>query len=219
MVPSPKPQPARLAAVPERAGNRVVAAQRPVATPVLAPAPSDAELVRRACDGDRWAEEAIYRRYVQYVASVAARALRSPQDTRDVVQETFVAAFEQLPSLRDGAALRVWLARIAVSLARRRDRFRSWLGWFRSNPVDEQDCPELTDPRVGPEVAAELALLDIALRSVPCEARIAWVLHRVQGETIEDVAQALGCSLATAKRRLARAEQAVARHLATKEGS
>jgi RNA polymerase sigma-70 factor, ECF subfamily len=184
-------------------------------TSILDPAPSDAELVRRACEGDRWAEEAIYRRYVQYVASVAARALHAPQDTRDVVQETFVAAFEQLGALREGAALRVWLARIALNQVRRRSRWRRWLGWLGTK--EQEAALEIADERAGPELQVEIGLLDEALDSVPCDARVAWVLHRVQGETVEAVAEALGCSLATAKRRVGQAEQVVARHFASKE--
>src|SRR5262249_5036468 len=69
----------------------------------------DRELVHRAQQGDRWAEEAIYRRYVQFVGSIALRLLRARSDAEDVVQDTFAIALEQLGSLRDGEALRPWL--------------------------------------------------------------------------------------------------------------
>ncbi|MBI5532959.1 MAG: RNA polymerase sigma factor [Deltaproteobacteria bacterium] len=190
---------------------------RRAGTSVLDRAPTDVELVRRACEGDRWAEEAIYRRYVQYVGAVVAQALRSPQDARDVVQETFVTALEQMGSLRDAEALRVWLVRIALSHVHRRYRWRRLKSWLSMDASGEACEVQPVDPRATPDVHAELSLLRDALDCVPCDARIAWVLHKVHGETTEDVASAIGCSLATAKRRVAEAEQAVHRHLASRE--
>ena len=45
--------------------------------------------------------------------------LRHTAETEDVVQETFILAFERLAQLDDGGALRVWLVRIGVSRAHR----------------------------------------------------------------------------------------------------
>lgn len=77
--------------------------------------PADAELVARAGRGDEWAHEAIYRRYVRLIAGIAQRLLRDPAEVDDVIQETFLIAFEQLPRLAAPSALRGWLARIAIA--------------------------------------------------------------------------------------------------------
>jgi RNA polymerase sigma-70 factor, ECF subfamily len=181
-------------------------------------APTDAELVRRASSGERWAEEAIYRRYVQYVASIVGREARSSQDVGDVIQDTFVSAFEQIRSLREGDALRVWLARIAVSRVRRLRRWRGLLGRLGVEPQgDCADWAEVPDARGGPDIQAEIALLDRALGAVPSDARLAWTLHRVHGESLEDVSKVLGCSLATTKRRMAAADAEVSRHFGQQE--
>ena len=66
----------------------------------------DAALVARARRGGEWAHEAIYRRYVRLVASIAQRMLRDAAEVDDVVQETFLIAFEKLGSLSEPAALR-----------------------------------------------------------------------------------------------------------------
>src|SRR5579862_3734773 len=86
--------------------------------------PDDVELVRRARAGDAWAHEAIYRRYVQRVARVAQRLLRDPAEVDDVVQETFLIAFEKIDALAEPAALRGWLTQIAVSRVHRRFRWQ-----------------------------------------------------------------------------------------------
>ncbi len=90
----------------------------------------DAELVARARDGDRTAEEAIYRRHVRYVAGIVLRLLGDRAEAEDCVQETFAIALSRLGTLRDGDALRAWLAQIAVSLVRRRFRRRRLMRLF-----------------------------------------------------------------------------------------
>ena len=87
-----------------------------------ADAASDAQLVARAIEGDRWGREMLYRRHASYLLAIAARLLGNRNEGEEVVQDTFVTAFEQLSTLREPAALRGWLAQIAVSQVRRRMR-------------------------------------------------------------------------------------------------
>ena len=193
--------------------------EAPSAAPVralrVAEALSDADLVERAQGGDRWAEEAIYRRYVSLVAGLAMRLLHNRAEAEDVAQETFALALTEVRSLREGAALRGWLAQITVSQARRcfrRRRLRRLLGL--DTAVDDATFEQLAaDAGQSGEVRAELAALDRVLRALPVEERIAWVLRYVEGEALEDVARAAGCSLATAKRRIAAADARVRLHV------
>jgi RNA polymerase sigma factor (sigma-70 family) len=74
-------------------------------------AASDAELVARCRGGDESAWEALVDRYSRYVYAIAARVYRlGPQDAEDVFQEVFARVFERLGSLREGDALRPWIA-------------------------------------------------------------------------------------------------------------
>lgn len=170
----------------------------------------DRALVARARAGDGWAEEALYRRYADDVGIIAVRLLKSRTDAEDVLQDTFAIAFEKLSSLRDGAAVRGWLVQIAVSQVRRRfrrRRLRRLLGLDAD--ADQATLESIAEPSAGPEVRAELALLDRALDRLAPDHRIAWMLRYVEGETLEDVARACDCALATAKRRLAAADAIV----------
>lgn len=185
----------------------------------VAGAESDADLVARAQGGDRWAEEAIYRRHVPMVAGLAMRLLSNRAEAEDVAQETFALALTELRKLREGAALRGWLAQITVSQARRcfrRRRLRRLLGL--DTAVDDATFEQLAaDAGQSGEVRAELAALDRVLQALPVEERIAWVLRHVEGEALEDVARATECSLATAKRRIAAAEARVRLHVKLRE--
>lgn len=195
-----------LPAVPERTGKIVA---------LPAPDPDrcdDVDLVRRAHRGDDWAHDMIYRRYVRLVASVAQRLLRNPTDVEDVVQETFLIAFEKIDQLVDARALKGWLARIAVSRVHRRFRFHRWTRlWSAAEleaSLEDQACDGATQ-----EQRAELALIDGALTAMSLSLRTPWVLRHVLGHELSDVAAACECSLATVKRRLAQAEAIVERHV------
>jgi RNA polymerase sigma-70 factor, ECF subfamily len=184
---------------------------------VLGPAEghSDESLVLRAQGGDRWAEEALYRRHVRHVTGMVTRLLRRHEDAEDVVQETFVIALDQLHALRSGAAVRGWLSQIAVSLVRKRFR-RQKLRRLLGLEVSQEDATleRLASADASPELRAELLVLDGLLSSLPIEHRIAWSLRHVEGEQLEDVARLAGCSLATAKRRIAAAEERIKHHVA-----
>lgn len=171
---------------------------------------TDAELVARARTRDAWAEEMIYRRHAPQVASVARRLLRDPVEAADVTQETFLIAFQKLGALAEPAALRGWLARIAVSRVHRRWRWRKVRFWAAA--TDDESLADVADAGVAPDRKTELALIDEALRAIPVKLRVPWVLRHVIGYSLDEVATACDCSLASVKRYLGRAEAAVAAH-------
>jgi RNA polymerase sigma-70 factor (ECF subfamily) len=183
-----------------------------------ADAASDAQLVARAINGDRWGREMLYRRHAAYLLAIAARLLGNRGEGEEVVQDTFVTAFEQLSTLREPAALRGWLAQIAVSMVRRRirrARLMRVLGLDRG--ADDATLCALAAPGINPDQRAELALVDRALSGVAANVRIAWMLRQVEGLELAEVASACGCSLATAKRRIAAADTAVRAHIGAQE--
>lgn len=172
----------------------------------------DGALVARALGGDSSAEAMIYRRHARVLGGLAARLVGCRADAEDIVQETFVIALEHLRDLRDPSSLRAWLTRIAVTQAQRRLRTRRLLHWLGLDRT-EADLPldALASPDAGPETRAELARLAALLDRCPAPERVAWTLHRVEGETLEAVAAACDCSLATAKRRIAAVEARIDR--------
>jgi RNA polymerase sigma-70 factor (ECF subfamily) len=172
----------------------------------------DATLVACALRGDRVAEAQIYRRHARALGNLAARLLGSRTDAEDVVQETFVTALERLGDLRDPACLRPWLTRITVTLAQKRLRRRRLLRWLGLDRT-ESDLPldAMADEAMPVDRRAELARIAAVLETVPAPERVAWTLHRVEGETLETVAATCGCSLATVKRRIAAVEARLGR--------
>jgi RNA polymerase sigma-70 factor (ECF subfamily) len=175
----------------------------------------DEELVRRALAGDRWGREMLYRRHAGSLLGMTVRLLANRGEAEEIVQDTFVTAFEQLGTLREPAAVRGWLGQIAVNLVRRRfrrARLMRFLGLDRG--ADDATLESLADPGVSTDQRAELALVDRLLRGMKPALRLAWMLRRVDGLELGEVASLCECSLATIKRRIAEADAIIDRHVA-----
>lgn len=176
------------------------------------PEPSDAELVERARDGDRSAQSELYRRHARAAGSLAARLLGTRADVEDILHDSFVDALTGLGRLRDPSAFRPWLLRIVVMKVRqkiRRRRIARRLGLYRSE--DEATLDRLASPQATPEQRAELSLINDELCRLPVEEKVAWMLSRVEGYTLAEIAVLTDCGLTTVKRRLKRANDRMAR--------
>ncbi len=151
--------------------------------------------------------DSVFRRYAPYVAAVAHRLLGRDAEVDDTVQEVFLAAVRGLSSVRDPAAIKAWLARIAVRSARRRlqlRRVRTFLG------MDDLTAYEsVADEQASPEQRVLVQRVYRVLDSLPADQRIAWTLRHIEGEQLEAVAELCSCSLATAKRRIAAAARSL----------
>jgi RNA polymerase sigma-70 factor (ECF subfamily) len=180
---------------------------------VAADAP-DPELVRRARAGEPRAEEALFRKHAPYITALSFKLLGDRAEAEDIVQETFLDAIRHLRALAEPLSLRPWLAGIAVHKVHRRFRRRrlqSLLGLFRA--TDSTVLEACAHPETSPDLCAELALLDIALARLADVDRAAWVLRYVEGYGLDDVARLCRCSVATAKRRIGRAQVVVRAHV------
>lgn len=142
----------------------------------------------------------LFRAHAPYVGGLVLKLIGRPGYVDDIVQDVFIRAHRSLGKLRDPRAARPWLRRIAVRRARRWLRKRWVLRWFREADVDAH--PDLVDASASPEERAQIAHVYRALERIPEDARVVWVLRFVEGETLEEIAETLGCSVSTVQRRL-----------------
>lgn len=166
---------------------------------------TDAMLVERVLAGDLSAERLLYDRHAPYVSRVLARVLGAHAELPDHVHDTFITALASLGRLKTPSALRPWLAGIAVNVARaelRRRRRRRWLSFGAPS-----DLPEVAAEEVDPEVRAAARAIQRVVDGMPTELQLAFSLRYFGELQLEELARALGVSLATAKRRIARADE------------
>lgn len=174
----------------------------------------DRNLVERALAGERWAEEALYRRYARRMHDVANRLLGRYSEAEDAVQDAFVTAFTRLDRLRDPAQFEGWLYRIVLNAARSRLRRWKLLRRFGLDRGEEDSGLALTaSPDAGPAIVAELTAIDRVLRDADPDARIVWVMNRVEGWSLGQIAEILEISLPTAKRRGWQIDSLLQQHL------
>lgn len=173
--------------------------------------PSDAALVVAARAGERWAQEALFRRHARMVNGLAFRLMGRDDDVDDLVQDSFLAAFRGLDRLANPQAFASWLGSIVVRTAHkllRRRRLMTRFGLRRNTPLDVE---AVIAPSAPPSVAADLARVYRCLDELDPEVRIALVLHRVDGLSVPDVAEQMKLSVSTVKRRIKVAEARLAR--------
>lgn len=176
---------------------------------------ADDALVSLAAAGETAAAEALYRRHAPYALNLAARIAGSPTDIEDVVHDAFLRAFQRLDSLRNPAAFRTWLGSIVVYGMRsrlRREKLRRILGLSEARGAQPVDIDRIASPSASPAVRAELAQLYALVRTLPTDDRIAWTLRCIEGHELEEAAALADCSLATVKRRIARAQRFIDEH-------
>lgn len=150
--------------------------------------------------------EALFSSYSAYVARVASRLLGSGDaELDDVVQDVFWLASRRIAKIQDLVQARGWLATVTTRVVRRRLLRRRFRALFHASP-GSYDVPARGATA---EEHAVLARLYEVLDSLPTQQRLAWSLRYLEGEPLDAVAAACGCSLATAKRRVAAAKSVI----------
>jgi RNA polymerase sigma-70 factor (ECF subfamily) len=174
--------------------------------------PSDAALVVAARAGEKWAQEALFRRHARMVNGLAYRLLGRDEELDDLVQTSFMAAFRDLGRLAEPQAFASWLASIVVRTTHKLIRRRKMLSRLGLREPAHVELDTLLGSSVPPPVHSELREIYGVLDALPTEARIAIVLHRVDGLSIPEAAERMSLSVSTVKRRLRVAEAAIERH-------
>jgi RNA polymerase sigma-70 factor, ECF subfamily len=171
---------------------------------------TEEELARGLIRQERAAAVAAWDTYAALVRSLLARTLGPNVEVDDSVQEVFLTLWRRAPTLRDVTALRSFVVSITVRVARAELRRRRYLRWL-SFRVDEDLPDSATDP---PDLEAREAVRRLyrVLDKLAPNERLAFTLRYADELELTEVADALGCSLATAKRRLAHAVERVLLH-------
>lgn len=208
--------PGKLLTVPSPSGLRADGRERPAA-PVAPETPKpalpveaahyadDAELVAGLRRGEARARTIVVERYEPLVERLVAGALGVDAEIADVVQDVFVAVLEGVHNLKDASALRSWIATLTVFTARGRIRRRRRWRWIRF--VAPEEVPEVAVAPPQGETHEAVRATYAILSEFPADERLAFSLRFVSEMQLTEVAAACRVSLATVKRRLARAEK------------
>jgi RNA polymerase sigma-70 factor (ECF subfamily) len=156
------------------------------------------ELVERARNGDREAFASLVHATSGRMFAIAVRILRDGDLAEDALQGALVAAWRNLPTLRDPARFEAWVRRLLIhscyAEARRR---RAWSANVRVLPVDGPAGPD--DALLS---VVDRDALDRAFQRLSLEQRAVFVLHHHSGLPLVEIAESLGIPAGTARSRL-----------------
>jgi RNA polymerase sigma-70 factor (ECF subfamily) len=172
---------------------------------------SDRAVVALASGGDHDAFRSLVERHSRYVFNVAYRLTGSASDAEDVVQTTFLRAYQQLSRFEARADFRTWLHRITVncSIDLIRSRRHRELG---QDPQDLETDSAQSDGHASVPGPERLALsgeirdrVAAGMAQLSASERLAFTLRHVEGLPIREVALAMGLKTEAAKNSIFRA--------------
>jgi RNA polymerase sigma-70 factor (ECF subfamily) len=176
---------------------------------------TDKELVCLCQGGEQRAFEMLIERYQDNIYNFMLGNVGDEEAARDLAQEVFIRAFQNLPGFRMESLFKTWLFRIARNLYvdnyRRRKRRLEINGqpsggserrkleedWFEG--VRDESKADTLQGLIGEEVRIQVRS---ALQKLPEKTRNALILYDLEGFSCEEVARMTGCPVGTVKSRL-----------------
>jgi RNA polymerase sigma-70 factor, ECF subfamily len=173
----------------------------------------DATLVAQTREGDARSFSELVKRYEGKVFRLAQHVTQNREDAEDVLQETFLKAYEHLDQFRGDSKFYTWIVRIAVNQALMKLRRRK-----TDKAVSLDETIDTGEDNIVREIAAwdedpeqkfsreELGgILDTAVQSLEPLYRSVFVLRDIEDLSTEETAEALDLSVPAVKSRLLRA--------------
>lgn len=153
-----------------------------------------------------------YDEFYPLVRRLLINTLGPNAEVEDLIGDVFVAFLESATRIRSAEGLRSYMVSIAMNTIRRelrrRQRRRTWFAWEDADSAAER-VASVDDPK------AKAALLQLSriLEQLTADDHMVFVLHMVEKLPVIDVAESLGMSVSTVKRRLKRANERVLRRV------
>jgi RNA polymerase sigma-70 factor (ECF subfamily) len=157
------------------------------------------KLIERCLLGDIKAQYQLYLMYSRAMYNIAIRILNNKMDAEDILQESFVKAFERLGDLKDKDLFAGWLKRIVINNCISLQRKRKMI----FEEIDENHCGEAEEPDEGMQ-EVDPAVVHHAIRELPDRGRAVLVLRALEGYSHKEIAEALGITVSTSKTQYSR---------------
>lgn len=172
--------------------------------------PDDRRLIAACLDGRTNEFNELVRRYQDRLYHSVLRVLDNPEDAADVVQDSFVNAYQSLSSFKGDSEFFTWLFRIAFNAAVSSKRKKRPVVSIDSGKLGEP-IPHPADESLGtrPDERMERnedeVILQNALNQLSPDHRTVIVLKDIDGMKYEEIAEVLNVAIGTVRSRLNRA--------------
>jgi RNA polymerase sigma-70 factor (ECF subfamily) len=157
-------------------------------------------LIERCKQGDIKAQFLLYKQYSTCMYNIAIRFLNNKMDAEDILQESFITAFNKLSDLKSDASFGTWLKRIVIN---------NCISFLRKNKIYFEDVDDLPAEEIATnhtlEKNASPALIHNAIKELPEGARTVLVLHSLEGYKHREISEMLNISESTCRTQYKRA--------------
>src|SRR5687768_1918698 len=162
------------------------------------------DVIRRAQSGDSGAFEILYRAHSPRVFALCLRLSGGTrEEATELMQDVFIRAWRGLPTFRGDSAFTSWLHRLTVNAmleAARSEKRRT----ARVLSMEDPDSLGVASVSSSPDIHVDL---ERAIAALPEGARMAFVLHEIEGYQHDEIAAQLGVATGTVKAQLHRARK------------
>jgi RNA polymerase sigma-70 factor (ECF subfamily) len=171
---------------------------------------TEAEIIKRAQNGDHAMFEQLYRLHSRRVYAVCVRMVKDPIEAEDLTQEAFMLLYRKIHTFRGESAFSTWLHRLAVNRVLMCLRRKSLSAVSLDEPLDANEVsgPPAIDLGCRDsllEGALDRINLERCIKRLPTGYRTIFVLHDVQGYKHQEIADILGRSVGDSKSQLHKA--------------
>jgi len=171
---------------------------------------TDREVIQKILSGESRLYELLIRRNNPYLYRIGRSYGYNHQDVEDLMQETYISAYKNLPGFKNGSAFKTWLTRIMLNQCfQKKQKFSYQKEVLTENNPDEKKQPMFQQPtHTGKTVLnKELGhILENALNELPEEYRLVFTLRELNGLNVAETAEATDLSETNIKARLSRAK-------------
>jgi len=177
----------------------------------VATQPLDADLIRRAQQGDADAFAALFHAHKARIYSLCLRMTNNTAEAEDLTQDAFLQVFRKLATFRGDSALSTWLYRIAVNTVLMRFRKKTFTHYSLDEPNTKNGDAKPVTREYGARDGRLTSCVDRvalirAIRELPEGYRTVFLLHEVEGYEHREIADFLGCSTGNSKSQLHKAK-------------
>jgi RNA polymerase sigma-70 factor (ECF subfamily) len=171
------------------------------------------DLIRKLQEGDQMEFTTLMDLYQNMVYNTALGIVQNEEDADDITQEVFEQVYISIGSFKGESKLSTWLYKITISKSldhikkkKRKKRFGVVQSLFGVSDVEKYSPVEFNHPGVQLEQKERASELFAALNQLPDKQKIAFILHKVEGQSYQEVAEIMNKSLYAVEALMSRAK-------------
>lgn len=160
------------------------------------------DVIADCLNGDQAAQHKLYSLYSKAMYNICYRMCNSAEEAEDVLQESFISAFNNLDKYRGTASFGAWIKRIVVNNAINHIRRR------KMNIVPLEDYEPINEEQDTPDedLYLDVQRIKACIKQLPDGYRVVFSLYLMEGYDHKEIAEVLGITESTSKSQYNRAK-------------